>query len=139
MSKKQNGKKQEPKVTKVERTLACKLSKHEVADRALRAAHLIQTRDNVELEAKASQGRSKAHIKQLEADIRLLSAEIRDETTDRLVQCEERKDFARNAVETVRLDTNEKIDERPMTALERQGELFPEPEPTKPKRRPKKA
>lgn len=122
-----NGK-NKPRVEKRERTLRCKLTKEEVAERASRAAHLIQVHDQLESEMKADAKRARARLDEIEAEIRRNSAEVRDMAADRTVACEDRYDFERNAVVCYRLDVKpeQKVDERPMTNVERQEQLFPD-------------
>jgi hypothetical protein len=60
----------------------------------------------------------------IEEGIRKLRSSIRLRTEDREVECTDRKDWDNHTVQTIRLDTGEIIDERPMTSAERQMSLI---------------
>lgn len=139
------------KVQRFSRSLKIALKPEEIATRADRAAHLLVARDEKADEAKTATAHIKAQIKELEAELRKVSGEVRDKHTWGQVSCERRYDFRLGRVYEVRLDTDVTIEERPMTDLERQMSLDgvdgdeddapdskPEPLPTQKKKRAKK-
>ena len=113
MAKKKNGS-SDVKIKRAVRTL------HERADQATR---LVEQRDQKEAESKTASSHFKSQIKQLDADLRKLSTEVRDRATFREVECEIRFEYRTARVATVRSDTGEVISERPMLESERQREL----------------
>lgn len=105
------------------RSLRVRLSDREVADRADRAAHKLADVVEKKEELKASTKHQKAIIESIEAEVHQLSAEVREHSTYRMVECQTEFDYERSTVREVRLDTNEVLDERRMTEAERQREL----------------
>lgn len=99
------------------------LTAAEIADRADRAAQLLADRDAKEADVKAAQKHGKAMIEELDAEIRRLSSEVRNQSDYRSVDCERRYNYATSTVQDVRLDTGEVIAERGMSPNERQMEL----------------
>ncbi|MBW1937119.1 MAG: hypothetical protein JRI84_16565, partial [Deltaproteobacteria bacterium] len=67
------------------------------------------------------------------AKLKLLAQKIRQGSEMRLVKCRVEQDFLTNSVKTYRLDTGELVEERAMTAEERQMMLMQETEPTGPR------
>jgi hypothetical protein len=72
--------------------------------------------------------RRDGEISLLEEVTSLLSAIISTGSEEREVECEVRRDYLRGKVTTLRSDTGEQIDERIMTADERQELMFAEKE-----------
>lgn len=110
----------EDKVEKFERHLRVILNTDQVAEYADRAAHLLSERDDKEESFKASQKQAKAEIESLEAKHRELSGYVRDKAKYQETPCERRFDYSRGLVIEKRLDTEEELSERAMTADERQ-------------------
>lgn len=124
--KKKAEEKPPPENVKVEnfaRNLPVALTREEVAERADRAAQLIEDRDHKEAELKAHNSHVKSLIATLEADMRHLSSEVRTKRTHRDVECERRYDYDSSVVREVRLDTGEVLSERPMSDREKQRDL----------------
>lgn len=111
------------KVESLMRELKVQLSPPEVAERADRAAKLLEDRDRAEAELKAHATSVKSRIATMEAEMRELSAEVRTKYTYRDVQVERRYIYTTGVVLEVRLDTLEVLSERPMTERERQQPL----------------
>lgn len=111
------------KVETFTRDLKVTLTAAEVAERADRAARLLEDRDRAEAELKAHATSVKIRIATMEAEMRELSAEVRTKYTYREVECERRFLFATGCVQEVRLDTEEVISERAMTEKEKQRDL----------------
>jgi hypothetical protein len=111
------------KVESLMRELKVQLTAAEVAERADRAAKLLEDRDRAEAELKAYATTVKSRIATMEAEMRELSSEVRSHFTYRDVPVERRYLYAIGQVEEARLDTGEIISERPMTERERQQPL----------------
>lgn len=116
----------QPPAAKVEtltRELKVQLTPIEVAERADRAARLLEDRDHEEAELKAHASHVKSKIAAMESEMRHLSGEVRTKCTYRDVAVERRYLYETGVVIEVRLDTEEVISERPMTERERQQPL----------------
>ena len=105
---------------KFERHLRVILTGEQVAELADRASHLMEEHDTKEENQKAAQKQMKAEIEALEAKIRELLGYVRDKAKYQDVQCERVFDYARGVVTERRLDNEDVLQERPMTAEERQ-------------------
>lgn len=103
--------------------LKCILSKDEIADRADRAAGLLQDRDTKEEEQKARAKAEKAVIESIESELRRVSNEVRTKATYQDVQCERRYVYDKGKVQEWRLDTGEMMSERDMNDTEKQRDL----------------
>ncbi len=99
------------------------LTKEEIADRADRAAGLLQDRDTKEEEQKARAKAEKAVIEQIESELRRVSNEVRTKATYQDVQCERRYVYDKSKVQEWRLDTGEMMSERDMNETEKQRDL----------------
>lgn len=99
------------------------LTKEEIADRADRAAGLLQDRDTKEEEQKARAKAEKAVIESIESELRRVSNEVRTKATYQDVQCERRYVYDEGKVQEWRLDTGEMISERDMNETEKQRDL----------------
>lgn len=111
------------------RSLRCELTDQEIHERAQTAARMVVTIDELESAAKAEAKRRKTFIEEKEAELRRLSAEIRDKATFREIDCERLYDYKLGLVREVRTDTGELLSERAMTYSERQLELDIDEEP----------
>ena len=100
--------------------LAVSLTDEEVLEKARSLAHLQQELEAVEQEKKAEAQKFKDRIENIEGTIASRAKEIRDGVEFRNVECELRFDWDTNTARTVRLDTMEVINERAITAAERQ-------------------
>jgi hypothetical protein len=105
---------------KFERHLRVILSREQVEELSDRAAHLMEEHDSKEENQKAAQKQMKAEIEAIEAKIRETLGYVRDKAKYQDVQCERVFDYARGMVIEKRLDTEETLGERQMTADERQ-------------------
>jgi ribosomal protein S18 len=99
------------------------LTKDEIADRADRAAGLLQDRDTKEEEQKARAKAEKAVIESIESELRRVSNEVRTKATYQDVQCERRYVYEKGKVQEWRLDTGEMTSERDMNEAEKQRDL----------------
>jgi hypothetical protein len=127
--------------TKVERfrsRLRVLLPRDAVAERADRMAHVIGERENLVAQAKAATAHLKAQIKEKDAEIGALSAQIRDKAEYAEVECERRHHYRAGTIVEVRLDTDETTFERAMTFSERQLDL-PAKKAAEPKKAPESA
>lgn len=110
------------KIERFTRTLRVELSADEVAKRADRSAHVVAEKDRAAEEKKTATAHITTRIKELEAEQRSLSTEVRDRARYAEVECERRYNYRLGKVQEVRLDTNAEIGERAMTGAERQLE-----------------
>jgi hypothetical protein len=110
------------KIERFARTLRVELTPEEVARRADRCAHVVAEREGKVEEAKTATAHIKARIKELDAELRSLSNEVRDKAKYTEVDCERRYNYRLGTIAVVRLDTNATVDERAMTGAERQLE-----------------
>lgn len=111
------------KIEKFTRDLRVPLKAEEIAERADRAAQLLQDRDNKEAEAKAQAKHLKSVIEEVEAELRRVSNEVRTKATYQPIHCERHFIFADSKVRELRADTGEVIGERDMTDAEKQQEF----------------
>lgn len=111
------------KVENFKRNLKVSLKPEEVAERADRAAQLLESRDHEESEFKAHGTHVRGRIAQMESEMRHLSGEVRTKCTYREVECERRFLYDTGVVQEVRIDTGEVLSERPMTDREKQRDL----------------
>lgn len=100
--------------------LACDLTPEEIRLRGKEAARLTRAIAKIEIKAKHKASEYKEEIKRLRKQHERLTEEIHTEQEYRDVQIEERKDWTAQRVETIRLDTDEVINTRPMTPQELQ-------------------
>jgi hypothetical protein len=115
--------KPDTKVERFTRSLRCNLEAGDLAAMADRMAHVIGEKENLVAQSKSATAHLKAQIKEKDAEIGKLSAQIRDKAEYREVDCERRHLYRIGKVVEIRLDTEEQVDERAMTAHERQLEL----------------
>lgn|SRR5678815_803434 len=118
-----NDERSDVKLERFEETCRVELSQDEIAERAQRAAHLLQKRDDRDADSKAAQKAAKAEIERIEAEMRAMSAEVRDKATYKPVPCERQYIYRTGVVREIRTDTGEVLRERPMSDRERQTEL----------------
>src|SRR3982750_2032548 len=112
----------EVKIERLSRTLRVELALAEVAKRADRCAHVVAEREGKVEEAKTATAHIKARIKELDAELRSLSNEVRDKAKYTEVECERRYNYRLGTIAVVRLDTGAVVDERAMAGAERQLE-----------------
>jgi hypothetical protein len=102
------------------------LTDDEVRARGERIVALMQERTEADADAKRQRDAHKARVSDLDKTMTHLAHEVRTRTEHRDVEVKEAFDHDRGLVETVRLDTGEVVETRPMTARERQKPLdFP--------------
>lgn len=121
------------KVDRFRSNLRVMLSPEALAEKSDRMAHVIGEKENLVAEAKSATAHLKAQIKEKDAEIGKLSAQIRDKAEYREVECERRYHYRTGKIVEVRLDTDEVTFERAMTFSERQLDL-PAKEAAKPKK-----
>lgn len=105
--------------------LPCTLSSQEKELKAVELARTVTNRDALAYEKSLAAQRYAKQIKTAERRIGDLAEEVRSGIEYREVQVTERRDFDRNVVEIIRLDTKEVCGQRAMRAEERQAEMFP--------------
>lgn len=109
---------------RITKTLTCHLSEEEVKERSHELIEKLEDLDTVELERKAANDKFKERHKALDLRTRELRRQIEKRTQLRDIECELRVDGTNQLILTVRLDTNQVIDARPMTEQERQRDFI---------------
>lgn len=104
----------------ITRHLECKLTRAEQEDLRRQLLDVLDEEEAVTDRKKEAASRFKAEQESLRTRRHELARTMRRGAVERDVTCEVREHFATNKVETVRLDTGEVIEVRPMTAHERQ-------------------
>ena len=107
------------------RRLACELAEHEVANRAIKMARLVEEIKKRRAKLKADVEEAREEIRLLQGDVERLAKEVRERAEERDVSVDVRHDDTRFSVETYRLDTGQVIDSRPMTEDEREDAVQP--------------
>lgn len=113
----------EVKIEKFTRNLRVTLKEGEVVERAKRSAFLLGEIQQKESERDAAKKQANAQIEELGAEMHRLSLEVRDGAAYRDVPCTRHYVYRVGIVEERRSDTNELLNDRPMTERERQLEL----------------
>lgn len=103
--------------------LFCALQADEIAAYADQAAHEIEQADRLEAERVLRNKAEREAIESIELGARDKLRRVRERREERVVQCKTVKNFTMNAVQVIRLDTDEVVRERAMTPDERQAEL----------------
>jgi len=104
----------------ITRRLPVKLNREEVRLKGKRLAILEAEIESLEGEKKAVVDDFKSKIEGRKAEIQSLSRQVNEEQEYRQVEVVERKDWDELTVDTVRTDTGDIIESRPMTTSERQ-------------------
>lgn len=102
------------------------LTEEEVRDAADRMADLFDQVGRIEEEQKSIANNYKAKIKEVEAQLSQTQLLVRNKYEQRLVDCIQSWNIKTCRVVTVRKDTGAIVEERAMTADERQEKLFPD-------------
>ena len=105
------------------RYLPCKLTDAEVMTKGEELAAFELEREKAITKKKKSLVKHNQAIKDLGAKIGLLSEQIETREESRNVPVTHEQRFEENAVVTIRLDTKEEIERRPMDEHDRQSEL----------------
>lgn len=121
---KKSGKDDGIKVSLVTKKLPVKLDDDELLERGRMLVENMRKTATAEAERKAENDRRKGDIELLEGVTSKISIAISTGTEDRDVECEQRKDYTHGTVTIVRMDTGELVDQRVMTADERQEKMF---------------
>lgn len=108
---------------KVTRNLVTVLNEDELRLKGHKLAELEQTMLAKEEEKKAMAKEYNDAINALKEAIYALSEQVMDGAEERSIDCLEEKILASNMIRVTRLDTMEIIEERAMSAEERQGDL----------------
>jgi len=107
----------------VTRDLPVKLTVAEAQRRGIELAEALQAKYDAEAHQTAIKATWKEELAQLEQDIRRLRRIVGNGEELRPVECSEEKNWKNKTVETVRLDTGEMVDFRPMSTHELQADL----------------
>jgi hypothetical protein len=111
----------------VNKVLPVTLTPDEIAVKANELASVLQEITTKTDDAKAYVAASKIAIKELQAKMMGLGAMVRDHIEYRQVKCTEVRNDIDMTVETVRMDTGERVGIRAMDESERQLKMFPMP------------
>lgn len=114
--------------TATTRELPVKLTDAELRERAKELGAAIEDHAIAERQKKAAADDFKMQLEALDTKISNLGHIVTRGEEYRPVAITTRKDFERSKVETIRLDTNEVVDSRPMTLDEKQSGLFDDEE-----------
>jgi len=104
-------------------TLPCKLTKDEKAQAAKELAEKIDQLEALEETRKATMSEFKSKKENLQAQVLALGRQVREGTKLQSVECQLQLNYSKQRVRLIRLDTNEVIEERPMTDEEKQMNL----------------
>lgn len=107
-----------------------RFSKDELQDMAQEMAEAVSRLDNLEEELQEVRAGFKEKMAKAQKTIKQAAAKIRSGWELRTIECRLEKEFANNTVRIYRQDTGELVEERAMTAQERQQELFFVPKQT---------
>lgn len=114
--------------------LPCRLTDHEVRERAHESAELLQEIDTDEESEAARRRLFKEQLEAKKTRLRDLMCAVRERTERRPVEVEYIASLHRSTMETMRRDTGEVVYSRPMTDAElraaSQASLWTEPPPT---------
>jgi len=100
--------------------LPCKISKEQKAEAADQLATAIQEADSLELERKTTLKDLGSRKEALIEKIHKLTQQVKDGVEQRSVDCELQLNYTKLTATLVRLDTEEIVEERPMTEEEKQ-------------------
>lgn len=112
------------KVSMATKRLPVKLEDDDLLTRGRQLVENMRKTAQAEEAREVENKKRKGDIALLEEATALISAIISTGMEERDVDCEVRKDFIHGKVTTVRLDTGEVVDERVMSADERQEVMF---------------
>ena len=138
MAKKAKDNNDRIKVTHEPHPLACKLTTQDRATAAGQLAEAIQNLESLEVEHKVVTKEFNSRKQQFTGSIHRLSREVSNGEAVRSVDCELRLNYTKLTATLVRTDTDEQVEERPMTEDEKQEDLDFEGSNSKPDRKTKK-
>lgn len=107
----------------VKKNLLYQFTESELKKIGQEMAFTVGELEDLEQEKKDAMAGFKDRMEALSTRIKDAAHKINTGQEQRLIDCEVRKDFARNVVETFRLDTYGLVEERALTLEERQQEL----------------
>lgn len=110
-------------VRKFKRPLAVEMTDEEKCKKGHKAGMLKKAIAKVKAEMKLATTDHKERLKEHQANLDGILDDLETGTEMRSVECFERQDFAKKKSETVRVDTNEVIESRAMTAFELQTKV----------------
>lgn len=103
----------------------CGISEDSKRQKLGRIAEALGEKKEVKAEMKLATSTHRAQINDLDKEMEVLREQVATAKELRSVSVAEHKDYRKNVVEIVRVDTREVVETREMTADERQ-EMFPE-------------
>jgi hypothetical protein len=111
-------------VSRVKRMLPCEIDEKVTKKKEQRVVHALTEKKEEQEKMNAEILPRRKRIKELETEIESLRAQVENGTEDREVFCDIVKDYKRNYVVVKRKDTGEVVEERIMTADDRQEDLL---------------
>ncbi len=114
--------------------LACDLSEEEHLQRSMKLASMVQKKFLLEDEAKRKSKLLKKEIDDLTLEINVVSAAVASKKEHREIKVELFKDMDKKTIETMRTDTGEIVDSRPLTEAELQDDFQFEGQTSSPRR-----
>ncbi|MFW6087678.1 MAG: hypothetical protein ACODAG_10775 [Myxococcota bacterium] len=106
-----------------ERVLPVKLTEEQVADAAREMAEVAKQIDDLEQRKKELLAEMRTEMADLQGHLSGIAKKVRQGAVEDAVPCVQGLDYSEQHMITVRLDTGEVIERRPLTAEERQGEF----------------
>jgi len=113
----------EAKVERITKELKCRLTDEEVLAAADDVQRLLSLIESIESDKKSYVSEAKSRIDKLTAELKVQCKLVQEKMAWRSVECEEIVDYDNDEYTITRLDTNEDVEKRPLTPLERQMTL----------------
>ena len=111
------------KTRKFEKHLKCMFTEAEVKQIADDLSNAVQTANEKEAAKKAIVAQANSDLELAKSSVSSLACKHRDKYEYRTVKCEETRDYDLKRLTSIRLDTGEEIENRPLTTEELQIEL----------------
>lgn len=108
------------KTDKLNKMLKCMLTDEQVKQSAEEMARAYDDLKAMEEEEKSVKEQFKSRRSEIETRIGFNQRRVRDKYEHRQVECERKTDYKMDEVTTLRIDTNEIIERRPLTPEEKQ-------------------
>jgi len=105
---------------KYKKQLRVEMTDKEIEKKGRSAGHLKKEFDQIKAKQKAAADMYKEELAEVKTKLDAVLADLEAGGDERNVDCVDEKDFKRNVVRTIRLDTNEVAETRALAAEERQ-------------------
>jgi hypothetical protein len=107
-----------------ERVLPCRLNELDLLERGRELSDTYDRYETIEAKKKAAAAEAKEELDSARDELKRLSRIIAKREEPRVVKCQWKSDFDGNRKICFRTDTGEVVEERALTASERQGQLL---------------